>query len=180
MKVNVPLYDGELIFGKFAINSFGDRHSRTGDIVSFVAPVDFTKLKSAIKHDEVVNFCVEIPSISIFAGVCFQRLFLINVSTILSKYLDCNVEMDDGNIVVHKEFFNNLIYLKKGMVNINQRNQIGDTFLLYLGLVNKSKSVNNNETYLMNLEQPVVDKLIKDIEDSFYYLTRTLFLEAAK
>ena len=111
---DIKLYDGAILQDRFAYEYFKDRVMRVGNIIAFRAPmkveaefmVDKQDLldKDYIYSDDAINFCIEIPDISLFAGVCFQRLYNSTIANILaSKYLKCDIEVDGDDIMVHKE-----------------------------------------------------------------------------
>jgi hypothetical protein len=107
MVIEQEVYDGSLIHRRFAYRFFKKQVNPSGNIVSFVAPMDVTDnlidLEDKLNNDYIYsdwafNFCWEIPGIDRFGSVVFQRLFNINIANILQKYVEAegfNINGDD-------------------------------------------------------------------------------------
>src|SRR4051812_17832453 len=111
---DVPVYDGKLLHERFAYRIFGkDKILPIGNIVAFRAPMDvgienMVDVEDRINKDfiyseDAMNFCWEIPNISDYAGVCFQRLFCTKVGSLLGEFLNAKIEVDGDDIFVHQE-----------------------------------------------------------------------------
>jgi hypothetical protein len=86
-------------FDQKQINKYlGDQRTlRIGNIISFTSQVDL----NTIRADEMINFYCEIPEISNYAGVCFQRLFVTNVANIIAiKYYKEPIEIHNNDIII--------------------------------------------------------------------------------
>ena len=102
---NIEKYDGTYLHKRFAYDHFKDKTHPIGNIIAFRSPisVDINNLvdkehiirEEGLYSDDAINFCMEIPNISLFAGVCFQRIFNSCIGNILaSEFLKCDVEIE--------------------------------------------------------------------------------------
>lgn len=175
---NITLYDGSLLKNRFAYSVFGySRTLRIGNIVSFVAPLNFRVGDSFITGEECVNFCIELPEYNNLSGSLFQKLFLTNVAQILStNYLNAPVEVSRYELIVQKEHKNGGIIQKTGIVSNTYMKSCNDAILIYLGLYNKTGEGANVRSYGMALSKDQSNKLMEEVNQSFYFLANDVFL----
>lgn len=109
MIIKQGVYDGSLIHNRFAYKFLGKNVSATGDIVSFIAPMDVKEnlidLEDKMNDDFIwsdwaFNFCWEIPGIDRFGSVAFQRLFNVNIANILQGFIQANNFTVDGDDII--------------------------------------------------------------------------------
>lgn len=122
-------YDGSLIHSRFAYRFYRDKVSPIGDIVSFAAPakvetdfmIDLEDVisKDFIYSDNMIHFCYEIPSIQLWGGIAFQRLFNSMIGDILSNIIQAPVEVEGDDIFVRKEFTNKGVIISRGKASVS-------------------------------------------------------------
>jgi len=106
----VGFYDGAVLHNRFAYKFFKKHVNREGNIVAFIAPMEVTTnlidLEDSLNNDYIysdnaINFIIEIPDISLFGGVCFQRLFNAQLGSILcTKYLQAEGYVKGDDLMV--------------------------------------------------------------------------------
>lgn len=177
MFVNDLQYTQDFLKKRFSFSFFKEKTLRIGNIISFISP-------SYIKNEKVencLNFCCEIPDISIHTGIALQKLFIINVANYLSSsVIKEPIQVINDQMILKKEFINNGIIHLQGVININDRNYIQNSYLYYLGIIislgneNLSyKYVNSGLEFNSNLNE-----IIHEIEKIYYQLNSTIFLES--
>jgi hypothetical protein len=169
---------------KFANKHLGDQRTlRIGNIVSFISPV-FIKdgiPNKSYEADEAINFAIEIPEISNYAGVCFQRLFVTNVANILAvKFCKDPIEIINNDIIIKKEHSQGGIHQVDGMVSLNVIRQISGAITIYLGLYNKAGEKAIPRAYSLNFDMDTCKKLMDSVNENFYHLANGVFLSTAK
>ena len=193
---NITVMDDRLLRCRFANQYLGDsRTIRIGNIISFISLVDlFDDTQSRIKplnepvrnarmtqSEEAINFCLELPELSNYAGVCFQRLFVTNVANILAvKYFKADMEIVNNDIIIKKEHKNGGINQVDGIVSINRISNVNGAILIYLGLHNKAGNMSPPRAFSLNLDRDICNKLMDSVNESFYNLANSIFLKTAK
>lgn len=182
MKVPMECYTGELLFKRFSYTFFKEKMNRVGNIISFVSPLNMKSLLPGFETDECIGFCGEILEINAFGGVTFFKLFQTYLAQIISEEASAEVEIDNVDIIVKKDTLSNHLWLKQGVVNINQWNHVDDSFLFFVGLINKAGKINETRptTIPLNLNAGSIDKLIEKTERMFYTTTHSIFIESSK
>ena len=167
---------------RFANKELGDKRTlRIGNIISFLAPVQLNVEGKEYQSDQSINFCCEIPEISNYAGVCFQRLFITNVANILAvKYYKADMEILNNDIIIKKEHQNGGIHQTDGVVSLNSISNVNGAILTYLGLYNNAGDKSHPRAFSLKLEEPVCMKFMDTINESFYTLVNSIFLKTAK
>jgi len=188
---NIKLYDGSHLQDRFAYDHFKDKVLRTGNIIAFRAPakveaeymVDRQDLidKDYIYADDMLHFLIEIPEISLFAGVCFQRLYISTIANILaSKYLKCDIEVDGDDVWVHKEHTQGGITQTKGKASVSIAKHCNDAVLIHIGInVNAGKQA-PAFAYSTNLTDEQCEAFMRDCIECFYGMTQDIFVATAK
>jgi hypothetical protein len=180
---SIEIMDNSLLQKRFANKYLTDaRTIRIGNIISFLTPVNIT-LENGIeyKSDESINFCLEIPDLSNYAGACFQRLFVTNVANILAvKYYTADIEITNSDIVIKKEHQNGGIHQMDGVVSLNSIRNINGAILIYLGLYNKAGKNSTPRAFSLNLTPDICKKFMDTVNESFYNLANSIFLTTAK
>jgi hypothetical protein len=188
---NIPLYDGTLLHARFAFRIFGEeRILPTGNIIAFRAPmdvglkgmVDIADIKNEdwIKSEDAINFCWEIPDISGYAGVCFQRLFCTVVGNILGNFLDAKIEIDGDDIFVHREFKQGGIIQSRGKASVSISCTRGSAVLGHLGINLKAGSKAPVFAYSTNLSDENAEKFMIECNNAFYAMTKDIFIATTK
>lgn len=129
-------YDGSIFKSKFAYRFLGSKMQPLGNIISFIAPaiVSGTTSENNFKSDNMVNFLMEIPNVDIWGAVVFQRLYNSIIANILSDSMNCQAEVEDGNIFLRKEVTRNGVILSRGVVSMTNVSVRQDSALIYTGI----------------------------------------------
>jgi hypothetical protein len=103
-------YNGNVIHNIFAYKFLKKSVTPTGDIISFIAPMEVTDhlidledsmSKDYIYSDMAMQFLIEIPNIDLYAAICFQRLFNAQLGSLLcSNYIDKPGYVDGDDIMI--------------------------------------------------------------------------------
>jgi len=184
MIIKKDIYSGNEIHQRFAYSFFRDRVLPTGNIVAFRAPMQVTDnlidLEDALNQDfiysdDAINFLIELPGQNLYSGVCFQRLFMAQVGSLLcSQYLndiEGYVDGDDIMIKDGEEF-------KKASVSIAC--EVNGAALIHFGINIKAGDKAPSFAYSTNLDDENVEKFIKQVIEMFYSLTRDIFIATTK
>ena len=188
---NIEKYDGTYLHKRFAYDHFKDKTHPIGNIIAFRSPisVDIKNLvdkehiirEEGLYSDDAINFCMEIPNISLFAGVCFQRIFNSCIGNILaSEFLKCDVEIDGSSIIIHKEIEENGIIKTKGKASVSDITLVNGAVLIYTGInINAGKKAPAiaYSTRLSNDDSIILMR--KGIE-YFYGVLHEIFVETTK
>lgn len=179
---NILIINNEFFNNKFANKYLTDlRTLRIGNMVSSLCPINLTIEEKKYQGDQVLNFCAEVPDISLYAGVCLQRLFISNIANIIqTSILDCEISVINDDIIVHKEHTNGGIVQKDGILNTNYITKVQDTVLFYVGLYNKSGSLSQPRSFSLNLEVEKCHKLMDKINESYYHMVNSIYLKTSK
>jgi hypothetical protein len=177
-------YDGSILHNRFAYKFLKKQVSRTGDIVSFVAPMEVTANlidfedsinKDYIYSDSAINFLIEIPSVDLFGGICFQRLFNAQLGTLLCSEKFCNTDgyVDGDDIMLHdgKDF-------KKASVSIAAEKS--GAVLIHVGINIKAGSKAPDFAYSTNLTEEKVTELQNEAVNMFHNLVQDIFIASSK
>ena len=188
---DIKIYDGSILQDRFAYGYFKDRTMRIGNIIAFRAPmkveaefmVDKQDLidKDYIYSDDAINLCIEIPDISLFAGVCFQRLYNSTIANILaSKYLKCNIEVDGDDIMVHKEHTQGGIVQQKGKASVSITKQCNGAVLIHTGINVTAGKHAPAFAYSTNMTDEQCEAFMKDCIECFYGMVQDIFVSTTK
>ena len=188
---NFETYDGSDLQDRFAYRVFKDKVLRTGNIVAGVSPakvekeymVDVEDLLSEdyIYSDKMIHFLIEIPDISLYAGVCFQRLFASVAGNILaSKYLKCDVEIDGDDIIVHKEHEQGGIIQQKGKASVSIAKECNGAVLIHLGINLEAGKKAPAFAYSTKLSDEEAEAFMRDCIEAFYGMSQSVFTATCK
>lgn len=180
----VDYYDGSILHNRFAYKFLKKQVSRTGDIISFVAPMEVTTnlidLEDSINKDyiyseEAINFLIEIPSIDLFGGICFQRLFNAQLGSLLCSEKFCNTDgyVDGDDIMLHdgKEF-------KKASVSIAAEKS--GAVLIHVGININAGNKAPDFAFSTNLNSEQVSIVQSEVVNMFYRLVQDIFIASSK
>jgi hypothetical protein len=184
MFITQAVYDGSFIHKRFAYEHLRKDVSATGDIVSFIAPMNVKEhlidLEDTLSNDFIwsdlaFNFCWEIPKLEPFGAVAFQRLFNANVSSLLQKFLGTGeriiVDGDDIRIGENGE--------KKASVSITYVKN--DAALGHLGINIIAGANAPDFAYSTNITNPDAQKMFMEmVESGFYEMTKDIFIATTK
>ena len=168
---------------RFANKFLGDKRTiRIGNIISTLCPVNICDTGLSLISDESINFAIEIPDISNYAGVCVQQLFITNVANQLAskKYTDSDIEIINKDIIIKKEHLHAGIQQVDGIVSMSHIKQVNGAVLIYLGLHNKAGKDSAPRSFSLNLPQDVCYKFMDETNAMFLNLANNIFLNTAK
>lgn len=178
------VYDGTFLLRKFSYPIFKNSLRRTGNIISFVSPIDFnSELQINYKFPSILNFCAEIPDISSYAGICFFKLFLINIADFFSKKMGKNIQIENNDLIIEDEFNAGFIILNNGLLNISQWNRMDNTFMFYIGIFNELNANSHTivkNAYPLSLGIDESKDTCNKIESIFYNLSHNIYIESSK
>ncbi len=154
---------------------------RLGNIISFLSPVELTIDEKSYKSDLSINFCIEIPDITVYSGVCFQKLFLTNVANILgNQFLNSPIELLNNDIVVKCEHKNQGINQLDGVVSLSNIKLVNNSILMYIGLYNIAGDNSSPRAFSLNFEVDKSSKIMDTVNENFYYLAHNIFVLTSK
>lgn len=180
----VNYYDGAVLHNRFAYKFFKKQVNREGNIVAFVAPMEVTinlidledsLNKDYIYSDNAINFIIEIPDISLFGGVCFQRLFNAQLGSLLcTKYLQTEgyVKGDDLMVKIDSDT------AKKASVSIAGHKD--GAVLIHTGINITAGAKAPEFAYSTNLTSEQAESFIKDAINIFYSLVHDVHVACSK
>jgi len=188
---NIPVYDGTYLRKRFAYDHFLDQTQPIGNIIAFRSPikVDVENLidkdniikDEGLYSDDAINFCMEIPNISLFAGVCFQRIFNSCIGNLLaSQFLKCDVEIDGASIVIHKEIQEEGIIKTKGKASVSDVNLVNGAVLIHTGINVVAGRKAPTISYSTNLNDEECVILMREGIEFFYAVLHEIFVETTK
>lgn len=191
---NVELYNGSHLSSRFAYDHFKDRVLRSGNIIAFRAPmeveaefmVDKEDLinNDYIYSDDAINFCIEIPDIDLFGGVCFQRLFNSLVANILaSKYVDCNLEVDGDDIKVADEYKTRdgiIMPPGTGKASVSIAKWCNNAVLIHTGINVRAGKRAPAYAYGTNMTDEQCEQFMQDVIEMFYGTIQDVFVATCK
>jgi hypothetical protein len=171
-KQNKITFNGSLLKQKFGYDFYEEKYKNTGVVVIFRGDMNISFDREHFFHDyptfkDSINICWEIPNISQLGNVCFKKLFLYKIKECLENLnIYTNIEKTKkDSILVSKE------NKKAKEINFCMLKQPDNVFSLgYIGL--------NNESLLLNDKQ--IDDLCEKINESFYEIIESSFLEMIK
>jgi len=188
---NFDTYDGAILQDRFAYEYFRDKVLRTGNIIAGVSPakveVEFMCDRQDvldgdfIYSDKMMHFLIEIPDISLYAGICFQRVYNSIIANILaSKYLKCDIEVDGDDIMVHKEFTQGGIVQQKGKASVSIAKWCNGAVLIHTGINITAGKRAPAFAYSTNLTDGEAEAFMKDCIEAFYGTSMDIFVASCK
>ena len=188
---NVQVYDGTYLRKRFAYDHFLDKTQAIGNIIAFRSPikVDVENLidksniirEEGLYADDAINFCMEIPNISLFAGVCFQRIFNSCIGNILaSEYLKCDVEIDGASIIIHKEMEEDGIIRTKGKASVSDVASVDGAVLIHTGINVVAGKKAPAVAFSTNLTEEQCIIVMRQGIEMFYGILQEIFVETTK
>lgn len=190
MYIEEKNYDGSLIHNRFAYRFLRKNVRATGDIVSFIAPMNVTTnlidledslSQDFIKSDAAMNFCWEIPNLDPFGAVCFQRLFNTKIASILYRYLDKSISVKGDDIIVHDKFIgSDGTEQEKGKASVSITYSKDDIAVGHTGINIVAGKYAPNFAYSTNLPIERALEFMAEVESEFYNLTEDIFVATTK
>jgi hypothetical protein len=159
-------YNCSLATQKFAYKVFEDNSSPLGNIICFQSPIQLGNLK----FTRAIILCAEIPLYDYLAGICFFRLYLTQIGSILSEKLkkDCYVN-------------ENVLFVEEKQASISIINKVKESVLFHLIIPDVLSDEENSKLFFqtdMTYEDTVEFK--EQSVNYFHYLTKSIFLEQSR
>jgi len=185
MIIEKAIYDGSDLSDRFAYRYARKNVLPTGNIVTYVAPMhveadNMVDLEDKLENDfiysdKAVNFLIEIPNISLYAGVCFQRLYNSLLASLLcSKYIPnatCEVDGDDIYFFVNEE-------RKKASVSIAK--ECNNAVLIHTGININAGDKAPSFAYSTNLTDEQATEFMASACELFYKMSYDIFIATTK
>lgn len=175
-------FDETFFNQKFANKYLTDKRTlRIGNIISFIGKVDYNIEGKKYFSEQAINWLIEIPEISNYAGVCFQKLFTTNVANLLAnKFYKAEVEVKNNDIFILKEHENAGIHQVDGVVSISYIKNVNGAILIHLGLHNNAGCLSHPRSFSLGLSEEIANNFMDMVNESFYHLANSIFLQTAK
>lgn len=159
-------YDCKLINRKFGYDVFRDSVSPVANIICFQSPIRVGELG----FTRAVIVCGELLNYDLLAGICFYRLYLAQVGTILAEKLNKECLINENVLLIDQ---------KQACISIINKRK--DTVLFHLIIPDVLKDGEQSKSFHqldLSFEDTVDFK--EKLVDSFYYLTRSVFIESQR
>lgn len=185
MIIQKSIYDGSELSDRFAYRYFRKNVNAAGNIVAFVAPMQvesdhMVDLEDKLANDfiyseKAINILIEIPNISLYAGVCFQRLYNSLIASILcSNFLQnsvCEIDGDDIFFVIEGQ-------RKKASVSIAK--QCNGAVLIHTGINIVAGERAPSFAFSTNLTDEQITVFLNQAIEMFYKLSQDIFVATTK
>jgi len=187
---NLGMYDGAILQDRFAYDFFKEKTMRTGNIIAWRAPAEVNEKfmvdkqdlidKDFIYSDDMMHFCIEIPDVSLFAGVCFQRLYCNMIGNILARYVKSSVEIDGDDIFVIKEHNQGGVIQQKGKASVSIAKHCNDAVLIHIGINVKAGKRAPAFAFSTNLTDQESEAFMRECISAFYEMIHDIFIATTK
>jgi hypothetical protein len=176
-------YCGKILHEPFAYKFLKKSVTATGDIISFIAPMEVTDnlidledsmSKDYIYSDLAMQFLIEIPNIDLYAAICFQRLFNAQLGSLLCSRFIKNrgyVDGDDIMIIDGEEH-------KKCSVSIAA--QKNNCALIHTGINIRAGDKAPSFAYSTNLDETTAITFLQQAEEIFQNMTTDIHVAMRK
>ncbi len=182
MIIKQDIYDGEILQDRFAYDFFKKEVSRTGNILCFTAPMrvgaEFMVDKEDLVNNDYIfsgsamNFLIEIPDISLYAGICFQRLFNTLLKDILNDRLFDNLKMKGDDILVDCE--------EKKKLSVSIAKQCNGAVLIHTGVNINAGEEAPSFAYSTNFSDDEVWQIFEEVTHMFKDISHDIFIASTK
>lgn len=190
MYIDEKNYDGSLIHQRFAYRFLKKDVKATGDIVSFIAPMNVTAnlidLEDSLSKDFIysegaMNFCWEIPNLDSFGAVCFQRLFNTKIASILHSYIEKSISVRGDDIIVYDKFVgSDGSQQEKGKASVSITYSKDNVAIGHTGINIVAGKFAPNFAYSTNLSPEKCLEFMAKVETEFYNMTQDIFVATSK
>ena len=186
---NVDFYNGIQIHSRFAYKCFREKVLPTGNIIVFRSPTIVTDnmidLEDVITKDyiyskDMINFCYEIPSIDLWGGVAFQRLFNSIIGDILMKIINVPIEIEGDDIFVCKEFIQGGITQLRGKASVSIVCRRQGAVVGHTGINIVAGDKAPAFAYSTNMSDQQIDSFMRNCIEAFYRTTNSIFTATSK
>jgi hypothetical protein len=185
---DIEIYDGKLLHNRFAYQFHRNSVCSTGNIVAFRAPmkvevegmIDTEDIlaNDFIYSEDAINFLWEIPGLDPFGAVAFQRLLNTHISHLIYKRLQCPIEVDGDDIIVHKEHDQGGIVQPKGKCSVSITYCKNGAALGHTGINITAGDKAPAHAFSTKIEDP--SAFMAEVNEAFYGITRDIFVATTK
>jgi len=189
---DIKSYDGTLIHKRFAYKYHRKKTLPIGNIIAFRSPmhVEISGMIDSedilnddfIYSDDAINFCWEIPNLCPVGAVAFQRLFNTQIANIIasSRYLNCAIEVDGDDLMVHKAHRQHGIEQSVGKCSVSITYVKDSVALGHTGINVVAGKKAPAFAFSTNLENSQVEALMLEVCEMFYKLADDIFIATTK
>lgn len=158
------VYDCRLITQLFAYSLFADKVSPLGDIVCFQSPVEIGPLSI----DNALVFAAELPNVTKFGSVCFQRLYATQLGSLLSVLTSREYYVDESSLFCD---------ISQASLAIGSKVKESGVFNMIFPIA----MTKDKERFLMlDLSDGLMGDFTYNAIESFRYLTNNIFVETCR
>jgi hypothetical protein len=156
-------YDCKFAKFRFGYEFFQQETSSFGSILCFEFPTQLGKFK----FQNAINICIELPNYSSLATICFERLFLTQIGSILSNTLQTDCFVNE-----------NTLFIDEKQLCVTLIKDFNNSALLHITIptVTKYKQFSKID----KVDSATKNKIMEDIVNSFRFLTKSIFLESQR
>ena len=131
--------------------------------------------KDYIYSNDAINFCIELPNVDLFGGICFQRLFNTQLAHLLgSEYLQKPILVDGDDIMVE------IGDGKYGKCSVSITGVKNGAALIHTGINISAGPKAPDFAYSTNLTDEQAEKFMKDACEMFYGMRHDIFVAETK
>lgn len=183
-------YDGNLIHNRFAYKFHRDKVLPIGNIVAFRSPMvveqsGMIDMEDVLKNefiysDDAINFCYEIPGLEPFGAIAFQRLFNTRIANELHRIINCPIEMDGDDLIVHNEHSQRGVVQPKGKCSVSIVHCKNGAALGHTGINIVAGERAPIEAYSTNMKEEHVNQFMVSVCRMFYNMNSDIFVSSTK
>lgn len=161
---NEGVYECGLIVRQFAYGLINNQVSPLGDLFCFNAPVRIGPLGM----EEALVFAGELPNISMFGAVCFQRLFATQIGSLLSMMTGKEYFVDDS-----------CLFADDVQASIMISNKVKDSVVFHM-IFPIVMFAEQSRFTLLELEEKLAAEFKRIAIDAFRHLIQSIFVETRR
>lgn len=157
-------YQCDLIRRRFAFDLLQQNVSPLGDVLIFESPLKVGTLE--LKN--CLTICGELPSTSVFGGICFQRLFSTQIGTAIAELLETTCSVNE-----------NSLFIEDKQTSLTVFNKFKEAFMFHVIIPLNSEEDAQLHTIKIQDEEKK-EQLKQNIDQGFYFLTKSLYFESQR
>jgi hypothetical protein len=156
-------YGCSLIRQRWSHGILGEQSSLYGNIVTFAVPIDI----GTLSIEQGIVIAAELPNVNMFGGVCFQRLYIAQLGSILCEILDQPCSVDENSIFVGD---------KQASVTIT--NRVKESALFHI--IFSTTETEECPLHTLKLTDEQLEKFQQGAVSAFHHLSKSIFLETQR
>jgi hypothetical protein len=135
-----------------------------------------------IYSEDAINFCWEIPNLEPLGAVAFQRLFNIQVASVLMRYLpNTKIEVSGDDIFVHDNFIgSNGVVQERGKCSVSITYSKNNVAIGHTGINITAGKKAPSFAYSTHLSDKQCEEFMAEVINAFYDLANSLFIATTK